>query len=109
MASSFEPRVPVAAELKVVAMRVGELVAEMAGEMEAITVELVEAEEETAGVVTAATAVAEMVVVEATVAEEVAVAVAVGDTATTVERTRAVVTVMVTDEATGTIDGNPLL
>jgi hypothetical protein len=102
MASLFEPRVPVAAELRVVAIRVR--VVEMAGEMEAITVEMVEAEEETAAVVTGATAVAEMVVVEATVAEE-----AVADTATTVERTiRVVVTVMVT-EGTGTIDRNPLL
>jgi hypothetical protein len=37
--------------------------------------------------------------------EEVAAGVA--DTATTVERTRAVVTVMVTEEGTGTIDRNP--
>jgi hypothetical protein len=88
MASPFEPRVPVAAELKVVAIRVGEMVEEM----EAITVEVVQAEEETAVVVTEATAVAEM---------------GVADTATTVERTREVVTVMVTEEGTGTIDRNP--
>jgi hypothetical protein len=113
MASPFEQRVPVAAELKVVAMRVGEMV----GEMETITVEMVEAEEETGAVVTAAvvtaalvttaTAVAEMVVVEATVPEEVAVAVA--DTAVTVERKRGVVTVVVTEENTDTTDRNPLL
>jgi hypothetical protein len=97
MASPFEPRVPVAAKLKVVAIRVGE----MAGEMEAITVEMVEAEEETAVVV----AMEMTMVVEATVAAEVALAVA--DTATAVGRIRAVVTVMVPKEATGTIDRNP--
>ena len=101
MASPFEPRARVGAELEVAATQV----AEMVGELEAIPGEMLGAEEETAAVVTAATAVAEMGVVEATAVEEVAAGVA--DTATTVERTRAVVTVMVPKEATGTIDRNP--
>jgi hypothetical protein len=91
MASPFEPRVPVAAEMKVVAMRAGEMVGELAGEMEAITVEMLEGEEETGAVVTTATAAVGMAVVEATVAVEEMAAL---DTATAVERIRAVVMVM---------------
>jgi len=99
MALPFGPRVPVAAELKVVAMRAGEVVVKL----EAITVEMVEAEETPAA---AATAVAGMVVVEATAAEDgTAVDMAAVDTATTVAMTtRVVVMVMVTGEAVGTID-----
>jgi hypothetical protein len=98
MASPFEPRARVGAKLEVAATQV----AEMVGELEAIPGEMLGAEEETAA---AATAVAGMVVVEGTVAAEVALAVA--DTATAVGRIRAVVTVMVPKEATGTIDRNP--